>query len=66
MVKFGDNMNCPYCLSKLNWNSDFDYEDYNLEGEGIVSMCHCPSDSCDTEILVYYTITKKEEDLNES
>jgi len=55
-------MNCLYCLSKLIWTSDFDYEDCNLQGQGVVTMYHCPSYSCDTEIEVHHTITKKEED----
>jgi len=62
MVKLGVSMNCLYCLSKLIWTSDFDYEDCNLQGQGVVTMYHCPSYSCDTEIEVHHTITKKEED----
>ena len=28
---------CPRCNYGLIWNNDFDYEDYGLDGEGIVS-----------------------------
>lgn len=33
---------CFHCGTKsVVWDSDFDFEDYGLEGEGIVHVCHC-------------------------
>ena len=32
---------CPLCGGELIWNSDFTFEDYALEGEGIVSVWMC-------------------------
>lgn len=23
------------------WDSDFDFEDFGYEGEGVVNLCHC-------------------------
>jgi hypothetical protein len=45
-------MNCWHCKSSLRWCSDFDYEDYGLEGDGIVSTLMC--DECGSEVIVYY------------
>lgn len=46
-------MNCYKCgpQTQLIWGGDNDYEDYNLEGEGIVSNLSCPK--CDAFVLVY-------------
>ena len=51
-------MNCYNCNTELIWGGDHDYEDYNLEGEGIVSNLSCPE--CDAFILVYMPIKQKE------
>ena len=42
---------CFECGSELHWQSDFDFEDYGREGEGIVSNWVCPK--CGTEYEVY-------------
>ena len=34
---------CLNCGSELIWQSDFDFEDYGMDGEGIVSVWECPS-----------------------
>ena len=34
-------MICAHCGSKLVWQNDFDFEDFHLEGEGIVSFYDC-------------------------
>ena len=47
-------MNCLQCDKKLIHSGDHDYEDYNVEGEGIVSNLTCPNDDCGVEqVLVY-------------
>lgn len=53
-------MNCYRCQAKLIWNSDFDYEDYGLDGEGIVSVLSCTNDKCNTEIEVYTRLNEEE------
>ena len=45
-------MNCWHCNSEVIWGGDHDYEDYGLEGEGIVSNLSCPK--CDTHVDVYH------------
>lgn len=34
-------MDCHFCNGKLIWGCDFSFEDYALEGEGIVAVLHC-------------------------
>lgn len=35
---------CFHCGEKaVSWDSDFSFEDYGLEGEGIIHACHCNS-----------------------
>lgn len=42
---------CFHCLQdKVVWDADFDYEDFGLEGEGVVHVCHCTN--CGAEIHV--------------
>ena len=44
-------MKCWHCDNKLIWGGDHDYEDYCLDGEGIVSNLSCSN--CDSRVLVY-------------
>ena len=44
-------MSCYHCGNKLIWNSDFGYEDYGLEGEGIISVLSCSY--CNAMVEVY-------------
>lgn len=41
------------------WDSDFDYEDYGLEGKGIIHECHCTN--CGARITYYIDIEEEEE-----
>ena len=52
-------MNCYHCQSLLIWGGDFNYEDYALEGEGLVSNLSCPK--CDAYVEVYLPLEKNEE-----
>ena len=44
----GDNRCICWCCrsGELVWNNDFSYEDYGLEGEGIVSVLSCSNEEC--------------------
>ena len=39
---------CLNCGKPVYWQNDFDYEDYCIEGDGVVSVWFCPS--CGTTI----------------
>lgn len=44
-------MNCWHCQTELIWGGDHSYEDYGLEGEGIVSNFTCPK--CEAYVEFY-------------
>ena len=51
---------CFHCLQKaVIWDCDYDFEDFGLEGEGIVHTCHCSN--CNADITYYIPIDKEEE-----
>ena len=50
-------MNCKKCEAELLWGGDNDYEDYDLEGDGIVSYS-CTNEECDTDMVLIYTENK--------
>lgn len=43
---------CGICGATLIWGADFDYEDYGLDGEGIVSTYTCPDCGATVEVYV--------------
>ena len=44
-------MNCWHCRAELIWGGDHTYEDYCIDGEGIVSNLSCSK--CNAFVLVY-------------
>ncbi len=52
-------MKCPKCSKELIWGGDNDYEDYGVEGDGIVSNNGCPNEECDVETVIIYTEIKQ-------
>ena len=44
-------MKCYRCNSSLIWGGDHDYEDYGVEGEGIVTNLSC--NECSAYVIVY-------------
>ena len=36
-----NKMTCWFCSSEMLWGCVFDYEDYGLEGDGIVATLSC-------------------------
>lgn len=51
-------MICPECKQEIIWGGDHTYEDYGLEGEGIVSNGSCPNEDCDVELILIYKTFK--------
>lgn len=46
---------CVHCGAKaVILDADFDYADYDLEGEGIIHQCHC--ENCGAQITYYIPI----------
>jgi len=52
-------MNCWHCKNKLTWRGDFDFEDYSLDGKGIVSNLSCSK--CNAYVEVYLPMEYGEE-----
>ncbi len=58
---------CFHCGNKsVIWDSDFSFEDYGMDGEGIVHCCHCTR--CGAFIEYYIKLDEEGEgvDLRES
>lgn len=50
-------MKCWHCDKELIWGGDDSYEDYCLEGEGIVTNLSCPNDDCGVDsVLVHLNL----------
>lgn len=44
---------CFHCGHRaVVWESDFDFDDFGYEGEGIVHICHCAHCGADIEYRV--------------
>ena len=54
-------MNCWHCNEELIWGADFDYEDYGMDGDGIVSTFSCSNDNCDVFVEVFLTLKEEDE-----
>lgn len=51
---------CFHCLAyTVAWDSDFDFDDFGYEGEGVVHICHC--ENCGAEIE--YIVRTDEEEI---
>ena len=52
---------CFNCLNdSVIWDSDFSFEDYGIEGDGIVHVCHC---SACNALITYYVPCDEEAEL---
>lgn len=52
---------CFHCCTRgFIWNADFTFEDYGLEGEGIVHHCTCAN--CGAEIEYYIRLDEEEDE----
>ena len=44
---------CFHCRTKsVIWQSDFMFEDFGYEGEGLVHICHCTNCGADIEYRI--------------
>ena len=48
-------MKCPQCTQIIIWQSEFDYEDYGIEGEGIIGTYICTNDECTVDDVYIFT-----------
>ena len=59
-------MNCWRCKTELIWGCDFTYEDYGIDGEGIVTNLSCPNQLCNAYIEVYLPDMSDKKTLQEN
>ena len=53
---------CFHCgHDAVAWQADFTFDDFGLEGEGIVQVCHCSNCGAD----IFYEIPLTDEDTRE-
>ena len=52
-------MKCWHCNEEVIWGGDFDYEDYGMDGEGIVSNLSCSK--CSAFYECYLPIGEEDE-----
>ena len=52
-------MKCWHCKSELTWGGDHSFEDYGMEGEGIVSNLSCKN--CPVDVEFYYNIDREKD-----
>ena len=52
-------MRCWFCNDNLIWNNDFNFEDYGLEGEGIIAILSCSG--CNATFEGYLSLEEEEE-----
>lgn len=58
---------CFHCGQKaVIWDSDFDFSDYCLEGEGIVHVCHCSNCGAEIEYKVPCEAESALQDIEEN
>lgn len=51
---------CWYCRSEMIWNNDFSYEDFMMEGDGIVAVLTCTS--CGSYAHFYTDLGERDND----
>ena len=51
---------CFHCGAyAVTWDVDFDFSDYEYEGEGVIHVCHC--NNCGAQIEYYVPINREED-----
>ena len=51
-------MNCHFCGEKVIWGADFSYEDFGLDGEGIIATLSCSK--CPASYEAYLPLEEEE------
>ena len=58
-------MKCWHCNTELIWGADFDYEDYGMDGEGIISNLSCPNKLCNAFVEVFLPLKEEVDEKKE-
>jgi hypothetical protein len=47
-------MKCPQCQEPITWREDHDYDEHDLEGDGVISVFICDNDNCNVEDIYIF------------
>lgn len=56
----GSYMDCHRCGEELCWMNDYTFEDYGMEGNGIITVWHCLK--CEADVEIYLPDETEKED----
>ena len=58
---------CFHCLTKsVIWDSDFTFEDYGYEEEGLIHVCHCTNGGAEIEYRIpFHDEDSEPQNINE-
>lgn len=63
LIKPRGTYECFHCGNKtVVWDSDFDFSDYGLEGEGVIHVCHCANCGAEIEYRISNDVEGDDED----
>ena len=48
-------MNCPQCSQTIIWQEEYEYEDYGVEGDGIIGTYNCVYKGCEVDDVYIFT-----------
>jgi hypothetical protein len=48
-------MKCPQCTQLIKWQEQHEYEDYGIEGEGIIGNYICQNEECAVDDVYIFT-----------
>ena len=58
---------CFHCLhNSVIWDSDYDFDDYGEEGEGVIHECHCTKCGARITYRVLFNNDDKEKAIGKS
>ena len=58
---------CFHCLHRaVIWDSDFTFEDYGYEGDGLIHVLHCTHCGAEIEYMISFDNDKDEIELEKT
>jgi len=48
-------MKCPQCNDVIIWEEEFEYDQYGIEGDGIIGVYYCENEECTIDDIYLFT-----------
>ena len=48
-------MKCPQCSQTIIWLEEYDYENYGIEGHGVIGVYLCENKQCTVDDVYIFT-----------